>query len=121
MKVTIREAQAAHNAVAKAVAAGEMAREWCEVCGSAAAEAHHDDYSRPLDVRWLCRSHHRRWHQKHPSGVDWNSGPTQIFVFRCPMALIDEVRELAALNQRTLSQEIRLALVKHVKAAQAAA
>lgn len=30
----------------------------CEVCGTP-AEAHHDDYSRPLEVRWLCSVHHK--------------------------------------------------------------
>lgn len=29
------------------------------------SEAHHPDYSRPLDVVWLCRHHHRRAHHDY--------------------------------------------------------
>jgi len=116
MKITLREAQAAHRAVAQAIADGELLRDWCEVCGEE-AQAHHDDYRRPLDVRWLCRSHHRLWHNQHPSGVDWNSDGKQIVTFRIPRALLEQVEALAADNHRTLSQEIRLAMVKHLAAA----
>ena len=37
----------------------------CEVCGEEKSQAHHDDYSKPLEVRWLCNKHHRQWHAKH--------------------------------------------------------
>lgn len=30
----------------------------CEMCGGKTVEMHHDDYSKPLKVRWLCRAHH---------------------------------------------------------------
>lgn len=51
----------AHRAVERAIRNGRLRAMPCEVCG-APAEAHHDDYGRLLDVRWLCRSHHRRLH-----------------------------------------------------------
>jgi hypothetical protein len=34
----------------------------CQVCGSLESQAHHDDYSKPLDVKWLCRDHHLELH-----------------------------------------------------------
>lgn len=40
-------------------------RKPCEVCGNVDSEAHHDDYSKPLEVRWLCFKHHRAWHKEH--------------------------------------------------------
>ena len=42
---------------------GKVQRGPCEVCGGK-AEAHHTDYSKPLDVRWLCRDHHP---DEHPT------------------------------------------------------
>lgn len=53
----------ARTTVNNAVRDGRLAPGPCEVCGVARAEAHHDDYSRPLEVRWLCRAHHRAHHR----------------------------------------------------------
>lgn len=52
----------AHYAVRRALAAGDLVRMPCEQCGEPKADAHHDDYNKPLSVRWLCRSHHAEWH-----------------------------------------------------------
>lgn len=40
----------------------------CEVCGCKKVEGHHDDYSKPLEVRWLCTLHHRKLHAKTKDG-----------------------------------------------------
>lgn len=54
----------ARRKVRHEIEVGRMQRQPCEVCGAAPAHAHHDDYSRPLDVRWLCPPHHREHHAK---------------------------------------------------------
>ena len=48
----------AHIAVRAAVKRGKLCKQPCEVCGCLEVQAHHEDYSKPLDVRWLCKSHH---------------------------------------------------------------
>lgn len=38
----------------------------CSDCGiECIPDGHHNDYSRPLDVVWLCRQCHNNWHEKH--------------------------------------------------------
>lgn len=51
------------EAVKKALKAGILKKEPCEECGKVKSLAHHDDYNFPLQVRWLCGSHHRLWHR----------------------------------------------------------
>lgn len=46
-----------------AIRSGKIKRQPCEVCGAEPAEGHHPDYSRPLDVVFLCPQHHRELHQ----------------------------------------------------------
>lgn len=44
--------------------AKELPRSPCEVCGKTiGVHAHHDDYSKPLLVRWLCARHHMQIHK----------------------------------------------------------
>ena len=55
------EKRKAHVMVSNAIRDGRLNRQSCEICGEK-AHAHHEDYSRPLDVRWLCPTHHMRLH-----------------------------------------------------------
>lgn len=47
----------------RAVKDGRVRRTPCEMCGDPNTHGHHDDYSKPLDVRWLCRTHHAEVHR----------------------------------------------------------
>jgi hypothetical protein len=51
----------AHQLVYAAVKSGRLIRpESCSACGvDCKPHGHHDDYSKPLSVRWLCRLCHR--------------------------------------------------------------
>lgn len=47
-----------------AVKSGKILKLPCQVCGSEKSEAHHEDYSKPLDVVWYCPLHHKRRHMQ---------------------------------------------------------
>ena len=53
----------AHALVRTAIKSGKLTRMPCEVCGGESGAAHHDDYSKPLAIRWLCRLHHAEVHK----------------------------------------------------------
>lgn len=47
----------ARRAVRNAVKYGSLLKEPC-FCGEVKVEAHHADYSKPLEVVWCCKKHH---------------------------------------------------------------
>lgn len=57
----------ARSMVNNALLKGKLEKEPCRECGtSERVEAHHADYSKPLDVVWLCFVCHRRLHGQEP-------------------------------------------------------
>jgi len=59
----------AHSLVNGAIKREKLFPMPCETCGSnESVHAHHDDYLKPLNVRWLCAAHHHQWHAKHGEG-----------------------------------------------------
>lgn len=48
-----------------AVRVGNIKRGKCEICNKKDAQAHHEDYSKPLEVIWLCPLHHKDKHRKY--------------------------------------------------------
>lgn len=46
-----------------ALARGDLTREPCLFCGYPDTQGHHHDYSKPLEVTWLCLRHHGLVHR----------------------------------------------------------
>jgi hypothetical protein len=63
----------ARNAVKSAMRSGKIAQQPCEICGDPDGHAHHDDYGKPLEVRFLCRKHHCEWHTENEAkeAIPW--------------------------------------------------
>ena len=62
----------AQTAVGNALRDGKIKKLPCEVCGAKKVHAHHHDYSKPLDVTWLCPLHHHRLHAED-NGSKYNT------------------------------------------------
>lgn len=42
---------------------GKLIKQPCKVCGNVNSESHHEDYTKPREVIWLCREHHLELHR----------------------------------------------------------
>lgn len=57
--------KAANYIAGNAIRNGKLIRKPCEGCGvDKNIHAHHEDYERPLDVTWLCRTCHGQRHKE---------------------------------------------------------
>lgn len=64
---------AAHILAGNAVIDGRLIKsKTCESCGREhrSIHGHHDDYAKPLDVRWLCPPCHNSWHKENGEGAN---------------------------------------------------
>ena len=58
-----QEKRKVHKIVEYAVKRGELVRECCQRCGAIKnIQSHHDDYSRPFHIMWLCPKCHAARH-----------------------------------------------------------
>lgn len=58
------EKDAARQAVTKAIMAGKLVPAPCEKCGAGKTHGHHEDYTKKLEVRWLCDPCHKTRHRE---------------------------------------------------------
>jgi hypothetical protein len=59
-----RDKVSARGAVYRALRDGKLKRMPCENCGASQTQAHHHDYSKKLDIRWLCSACHGLTHSE---------------------------------------------------------
>lgn len=71
LRARTMDRERARGAVRWALRRGDVTRpDHCSLCGRAGSvQAHHPDYSKPLDVQWLCRSCHLTIHGKERSNA----------------------------------------------------
>lgn len=67
LRPSVRKKDNARSLLDAAVRRKEISITPCDVCGDDEVQAHHNDYDKPLEIRWLCRLHHK--------AVDGSSSP----------------------------------------------
>ena len=104
--ISMKELGRVASMVAKAKRQGVIVPMPCEVCGqNEKTEGHHEDYSKPLEVKWLCRKHHRQRHREIGKPLLRTSEPgfRTIFLRNLPVELSIRIKMLAA--SRNISME----------------
>ena len=57
-----KEKSRCRDELKRAKLSGRVSVKPCQVCGLLVSEAHHPNYSKPLEVIWLCPKHHKFLH-----------------------------------------------------------
>lgn len=65
-ELSVTELSKIAHLVTHAIRTGQLKQQPCAIKGCNVATlntiAHHEDYDKPLDITWLCKSHHRYRH-----------------------------------------------------------
>ena len=60
------EAHRCRSKLRSALLTNKIKKEPCKICGNPNIVGHHEDYSKPYDVIWVCRKHHYQIHYRLP-------------------------------------------------------
>lgn len=112
----------AHEMVSKAVKSGDLAKpSECTKCHKTARlHGHHEDYSKPLCVIWLCNSCHRKLHDFPPphGPINYRMGETNP-ASKLKMAQVSEIKSklLRGESMRKIGREygVSESLIRQIK------
>lgn len=64
----------ARRAVRNEIRSGRLVKKPCAICSDFNwVHAHHEDYSKPLEIIWLCPAHHSERHKQIDNNINpWN-------------------------------------------------
>jgi ribosomal protein S27AE len=57
-----RQKDACRYVTARAILEKKIFKKPCEICGDTVVHAHHNDYTDPFNITWLCPKHHYALH-----------------------------------------------------------
>lgn len=105
--------QRAYLAVSKAIKLGQLQRQPCAICRDERQPvwAHHDDYSKPLEIRWLCPKHHAQWHKNNGDYRRPAKGEIQITLDKFMAA---KLKRLSRLEKTTIRKYTLGILARHL-------
>ena len=108
----------AYRQMKRALASGEIMKpDACEVCGDSdrVLHGHHEDYTKPLQLIWVCRVCHSQIHKD--GDREQIGGPpkkTKMFVVRINEKEKERLKAIAKANGQTVSEWARIALLTSV-------
>jgi len=76
-----KERKEKYGEYVNAIRDGRVTQQPCEICGKEKAQGHHEDYSKPLNVVWLCIRHHQDRHIHLRNAKTLNQDPMPINYF----------------------------------------
>lgn len=117
MPVSKQKRAIAYSELQKAINSGKVKQRPCEVCGSINSVAHHEDYSKPLDVWWLCRKHHKMRHYELSGSAKLYSAKTRLTTLSVDVNLRSSIRLIAAkldLHMNTVTDHLLRFAISHL-------